>query len=218
MAAFSLTALVPNAAQAQARWTNWTAATTGDTNGTATGTLNVTGHSPVTVSYTGDVVFAQINGAGTNYWLPTSFYTSPAVPNAPPDSDIIALTGGSTTGLNTLTFSAPVLNPVLTLYSLGNPNLPVNYIFNSPFDLVSHVGTLTQPSPNVLHGQEGDGTLRFDGTFTSISWTVPQYEYFHGFTVGVASPVPEASTTVSLGLLLALGLGGLVIAARRKKA
>ena len=32
----------------------------------------------------------------------------------------------------------------------------------------------------------------------------------------LAAPVPEASTTVSLGLLLALG--GLVLAARRKKA
>ena len=37
--------------------------------------------------------------------------------------------------------------------------------------------------------------------------------------VGPASaPVPEASTTVSLGLLLALGLGGMVVAAKRKKA
>ena len=33
-----------------------------------------------------------------------------------------------------------------------------------------------------------------------------------------AAPVPEASTTVSLGLLLALGMGGLVIAKKRKKA
>ena len=32
-----------------------------------------------------------------------------------------------------------------------------------------------------------------------------------------AAPVPEASTTVSFGLLLALGLGGLVVAAKRKK-
>ena len=36
-----------------------------------------------------------------------------------------------------------------------------------------------------------------------------------GFT---ALPVPEASTPVSLGLLLTVGLGGLVIAAKRKKA
>ena len=33
-----------------------------------------------------------------------------------------------------------------------------------------------------------------------------------------AGPVPEASTTVSLGLLLALGLGGVLAAARRRKA
>ena len=34
----------------------------------------------------------------------------------------------------------------------------------------------------------------------------------------VGAPVPEASTTVSLGLLLALGLGGLVVTKRKKKA
>lgn len=33
-----------------------------------------------------------------------------------------------------------------------------------------------------------------------------------------AAPVPEASTTASFGLLLALGLGGLAVAGRRKKA
>ena len=32
------------------------------------------------------------------------------------------------------------------------------------------------------------------------------------------APVPEASTTVSFGLLLALGMGGMVVAAKRKKA
>jgi hypothetical protein len=36
-------------------------------------------------------------------------------------------------------------------------------------------------------------------------------------TPGLANPVPEASTTVSLGLLLALGLGGLVVASKRRK-
>ena len=37
-------------------------------------------------------------------------------------------------------------------------------------------------------------------------------------SVADAGPVPEASTTVSLGLLLALGLGGLVVAGKRRKA
>ncbi len=35
--------------------------------------------------------------------------------------------------------------------------------------------------------------------------------------ITVNAPVPEASTTVSLGLLLVMGLGGMVIAAKRKK-
>ena len=40
----------------------------------------------------------------------------------------------------------------------------------------------------------------------------------HGLAFLPAAPVPEASTTVSLGLLLALGLGGTLVSARRKKA
>lgn len=35
---------------------------------------------------------------------------------------------------------------------------------------------------------------------------------------GYLTPVPEASQTVSLGLLLALRLGGMVVVAKRKKA
>ncbi len=37
-------------------------------------------------------------------------------------------------------------------------------------------------------------------------------------SVTAANPVPEASTTVSLGLLLCLGLGGLAFSAQRRKA
>jgi len=40
---------------------------------------------------------------------------------------------------------------------------------------------------------------------------------FLAFGPSVSAPVPEASTTVSLGLLLALGMGGMVVAAKRKK-
>ena len=36
-------------------------------------------------------------------------------------------------------------------------------------------------------------------------------------TPAAADPVPEASTTASFGLLLALGMGGLIVAAKRKK-
>ena len=69
------------------------------------------------------------------------------------------------------------------------------------------------------------------GALTSSTWdhysntaTNQNNDFGNGadlaFTANFApsAPVPEASTTVSLGLLLALGLGGLVIAAKRKKA
>ena len=44
------------------------------------------------------------------------------------------------------------------------------------------------------------------------------YALYDNVSFGMAAAVPEASTAVSLGLLLALGLGGVVMAARRKKA
>jgi len=48
----------------------------------------------------------------------------------------------------------------------------------------------------------------FDGTIDELKI----------YNTVVPAAVPEASTTASLGLLLALGLGGVVIAAKRKKA
>lgn len=40
---------------------------------------------------------------------------------------------------------------------------------------------------------------------------------FDNLSLTASSPVPEASTTASFGLLLALGLGGIAVAAKRKK-
>ena len=40
---------------------------------------------------------------------------------------------------------------------------------------------------------------------------------FNGHAAPVSAPVPEASSTVGLGLMLALGLGGLVVAAHKRR-
>lgn len=56
----------------------------------------------------------------------------------------------------------------------------------------------------------GDHTLTFTGLTASGDHTA------FVDNVGVAAPVPESSTTVSLGLLLALGMGGVVVAKKRK--
>ncbi len=64
-------------------------------------------------------------------------------------------------------------------------------------------------------------TVTATGPFTGLSFTAPNtLNNTPGLELDdiVVAPVPEASTTVSFGLLLALGLGGMMVAARRKKA
>ena len=68
--------------------------------------------------------------------------------------------------------------------------------------------TLSLSAPGIAYAVFGSGPPSFNGSSV----------YADNFTYSTDNPVPEASTTVSLGLLLALGMGGVVIAAKRKKA
>lgn len=74
-------------------------------------------------------------------------------------------------------------------------------------ELVDATFTSTSTSP-VPMGFTTQATTTVSGASTS----------FPGITATVTTPlpVPEASTTISLGLLLAFGLGGLIVSARRK--
>ena len=192
-------------------WTDWTNADAT----TASGTLGGTD-----VSFSGNLSpSAQTNG-GVNFWeTNSSIYTPTGVENAPPDSDIIRLTGGFGTGTQTLTFSSAVVNPLMAILSMGQSNVLVNYEFDAPFTLLnqgvgywggSNTALSTAPG-NVLQGYEGHGLIQFQGTFTSISWTVPLEENWHGFQVGyidedqTPSPVPLPAA----GWLLLGGLAGL---------
>ncbi len=207
----------------QIAWANWTSATAGNP-GSAAGTITVSGSSPISITYNGEIFFAQTNGVGTDFYIPPNPYTSATVPNAPPDSDIIALIGGNNT-VNTLTFSEPVVNPVIAIVSLGDPSDPIFYNFSAPFTILSDgpgwwggPGTLlTQPN-NVLEGIEGDGTIQFNGTFSSISWTVPDAENWHGFTVGIQGlgslSVPEPG---NIALLAVSGLSGMGFFLRHRR-
>lgn len=204
-------------AGAQANWATWTAATPG----TATGTISTSG-GPVGVTYTGDITFAQLNGTGTNYWVPTTTFSNSTSGAGPTTPDMIAMSGGQGTGTNTITFSAPVNNLFMAIESLGPGS---QFIFNTPFTILSQgpssfggsSTSLTQ-SGNTLNGSEGNGVIQFTGPVTSVSWTDPNYEYWHGFTVGTdalasQSTVPEPSSLALLGT----GLAGLVPMARRRR-
>ncbi len=193
-------------------WTDWTSATSG-AGGSASGTMLI-GATNVGVSYSGDVDFAQL-GTGTNYFYPATPYVSSIVPNAPTAAEMIALS--RTSQVNTITFSQPVVDPVMAIVSMGRTSLPVLYAFNADFDVISvgpgywGNGTLTELAGNVLEGREGHGVIRFNGTISSISWAVNPGEYWHGITVGapaVAVPLPSAAWA-GLSLLGAVALAKL---------
>lgn len=185
-----------------AYWADWQSSVNGKP-GSASGVMNFADES-VDVTYNGEVYFAQTSG-GTNYWNPSTPYISTEVSNAPPASDIIALCGGNTI-VNTISFSKPVVDPVMAIVSLGQGGVSVRYEFNAPFEILScgrgywgggptslYIGT----SPNILVGNEGHGTIQFSGTYSSISWTVPVYEGWHGFTVGAMAIATTTAVTLA---------------------
>lgn len=189
---------------------------TADTSaGTASGVINVPGSAPINVDFAatfangspGNLFFAQTAG-GTNYWNPQTPYISSEVENAPPDSDIVALVGG-VNQIYTVTLSEPIRDPIMAIVSLGSGAIPITYEFDSPFTIVSQGAgfwgggsdRLQELPGNVLGGNEGHGTIQFDGVFSTFSWEVPQPETWHGFTFGVRTtlalepePLPSPDT------------------------
>ena len=178
---------------AWATWKSWD----GNNPGTVVGTI-VIDKRKITVTYTGEVNFVQLNGNGTNYYLPTSTFSCAAVPNAPKGGNMISISG--TTDPHTFTFSVPVRHPVMALVSLRQYALAVDYNFSTwPKILVQgpeqYYGggndNLKLIHKRTVRGNEGDGLVQLSGKSTSFNWTVGSGEYWNGFTVGVPPPSPE---------------------------
>ena len=161
----------------------------------------------ITVTYSGEVYAALLPGlagtqttTGTNYFTPASTYTCATVGN-PPILPGIVMQQGGTTQVDSLTFSRPVTNPVLAIMSLGNYEFGIQSRFEfgaygESFTVLQQgMGSMAGPGTLAdvdggLQGNDGDGLVQINGTFTTIQWTDPVGESpgVHGLTVGIAGP------------------------------
>jgi len=207
-------------ARADTVWTQWdsgfTAATPG---GAATGTMG-----GVTVTYSGELenlIFGYPSWTAPPLYMgPPTYIGGPVTSAPPPAGGIIQLFGGQYGATDTITFSSPVINPAMAIWSLGSGGDLASFNFTAMPTIVAggpsaeYLGSSITQTGNNIYGAEGNGTVVFYGTFNSITWTNPSFEDWYGFTVGTAQ-VPEPSSVIGASGLGLMGLLGLVW--RRRK-
>lgn len=195
-------------------WINWTGSTSSSADGVIT-----TSNGPTAVHLSGPV-----NNLFSGYpsWTPvTSYRDGVIIDNAPyegqsaGDHQILQILS---TGTYSLTFDKPVDHLAFSVWSLGQGGTPVRYTFDQNLSFVAggpgaeFGGQSITTGANWLEGVEGNGTVVFDGPFSTLNWTINNPENWHGFSIGLktAQSVPEPAT------MAILGLGGVLVARRRK--
>lgn len=218
LGALAATTAMFGAANAATVWTNWQAGVAGaNTGGSASGGLN-----GVAVDYTGELDSITVNGSDPR-WNPASTFIGGASTASPSVIGDAIFINGSGAGVNTITFGTPVENPLMAIWSLGQPGLAATFSFLNGLTPIVQAGgpnsqfggsTITV-NGSVVSGIEGNGVIMFLGTFASISWT-NTFENFYSFTVGAAGPLNGDVVPVPGALVLLLtGLASIGAARRR---
>lgn len=203
---FSLTGTITQAAPIT--WNTWTS--------------DVAGYmGAVSVTFNDGGSFNSLVASYPSYTPNLTFSDGTIVDNAPTNANGIMQLVGGNNNVNTVSFSAPAINPVFAIWSLGQRSIEARFSFDLTPTFVAGGGSaeyngqsITLSGKDVL-GLEGNGTVQFLGTYSSISWTNPVYEYWYGFNVGMpeTAPVPEPGTL----LLLGAGLASLAWYSRKRK-
>lgn len=196
-------------------WVDWEDTTDAKT---AVGSMAF-GPETITVTFTstaGLAIWKNGEPSPGEWTTPNVAYDPWGVTGAPNPTDIVRVQGSLiNVAQYQVSFSRPVLDPVLAMLSVGYSGFTTSFAFDSAPTLLSEgqgkygggPGSLTVVG-NTVSGQEGNGVIVFPGEVTSISWTIPQFEACCGqdFTVGAYAVVPIPTAIWLFGS--ALGLMG----------
>ncbi len=138
-------------------------------NGTqATGTIN-----GIVYKYTSSSPIEVTSSVYAHNVFPSSY----GVPNVNPTIKNTQITN------NTLTFDAPMTNPVLVFASIGNGTTSVPIRFSTPVQIVWSQNVV-QNNPTQITGTEGYAIVRLNGTFSSINFDYLVAENWCNFAFG----------------------------------
>ena len=202
------------------------------------GTTDITGFdvTPVNLSGTtftglkgtiyvwGTVNTGTVSAAAPAFSNLLGSYTFTSTPGTYTSGFYYTFQGGSPGITPGITLAAPLMlasNTIGLTMSYQGTTDGITYATANNLSPLITAGTVPTVGSEMFNGYYRNANSETNGNFTSSLRALGGLtNQSLGVRVygDVAAPVPEASTTVSLGLLLALGMGGLAVASKRKKA